>query len=173
MGRYYYGDISGKCWFGVQESDDASHFGVTPTRERVFLVCLCYVDDCKIGEKIYCTNCYDSYEDHINAIKEEEIENDSDITWMESNYCYQFDETDLPNVEKVVTTLENEVGLHTLKQYNFKIIKDEGEGITYDIDVTYQLGNNSIYEKLARLCLGKQIMYCISENGHCCFTVEL
>lgn len=28
MGRYYEGDISGKFWFGVQDSQDASFFGV-------------------------------------------------------------------------------------------------------------------------------------------------
>ena len=27
MGRYYAGDISGKFWFGIQDSDDASFFG--------------------------------------------------------------------------------------------------------------------------------------------------
>ena len=27
MGRYYSGDIEGKFWFAVQESDDASYFG--------------------------------------------------------------------------------------------------------------------------------------------------
>jgi hypothetical protein len=30
MGRYYTGDIDGKFWFGVQQSDDASFFGVEP-----------------------------------------------------------------------------------------------------------------------------------------------
>jgi hypothetical protein len=28
MGRYYSGDINGKFWFGVQDSTDASNFGV-------------------------------------------------------------------------------------------------------------------------------------------------
>ena len=28
MGRYYNGDIEGKFWFAVQDSDDADHFGV-------------------------------------------------------------------------------------------------------------------------------------------------
>ncbi len=28
MGRYYSGDIEGKFWFGVQDSDDADFFGV-------------------------------------------------------------------------------------------------------------------------------------------------
>lgn len=27
MGRYYSGDINGKFWFGIQDSDDASYFG--------------------------------------------------------------------------------------------------------------------------------------------------
>lgn len=27
MGRYYYGQIEGKCWFGVQSSDWADRFG--------------------------------------------------------------------------------------------------------------------------------------------------
>jgi len=29
MGRYYYGDIDGKFWFGVQSSDAADRFGKT------------------------------------------------------------------------------------------------------------------------------------------------
>ena len=28
MGRYYNGDINGKFWFAVQNSNDANHFGV-------------------------------------------------------------------------------------------------------------------------------------------------
>lgn len=28
MGRYYYGDIEGKFWFGIQSSDAADRFGV-------------------------------------------------------------------------------------------------------------------------------------------------
>ena len=27
MGRYYQGDIEGKFWFGVQDSEDADFFG--------------------------------------------------------------------------------------------------------------------------------------------------
>ena len=27
MGRYYYGDVEGKFWFGVQSSDDGEYFG--------------------------------------------------------------------------------------------------------------------------------------------------
>jgi len=31
MGRYYNGDIEGKFWFAVQDSNDADNFGVTGT----------------------------------------------------------------------------------------------------------------------------------------------
>ena len=32
MGRYYRGDIEGKFWFAVQQSDDADYFGVEGER---------------------------------------------------------------------------------------------------------------------------------------------
>ena len=33
MGRYYSGDIEGKFWFAVQDSDDAEFFGGTNVEE--------------------------------------------------------------------------------------------------------------------------------------------
>jgi hypothetical protein len=33
MGRYYTGDIEGKFWFGVQDSEDANHFGGSEVEE--------------------------------------------------------------------------------------------------------------------------------------------
>lgn len=41
MGRYYSGDIEGKFWFAVQDSDDASFFG----GEESELTCLNYYFD--------------------------------------------------------------------------------------------------------------------------------
>jgi hypothetical protein len=41
MGRWYFGDIAGKCWFGVQDSNDASNFGVEHTEEYSFHGCGC------------------------------------------------------------------------------------------------------------------------------------
>lgn len=35
MGRYYSGDIEGKFWFAVQDSTDASFFGVEPSEPNV------------------------------------------------------------------------------------------------------------------------------------------
>ena len=35
MGRYYSGDIDGKFWFGVQDSNDADFFGVEGTQNTL------------------------------------------------------------------------------------------------------------------------------------------
>lgn len=42
MGRYYNGDIEGKFWFGVQDSDDAEFFGASVTQPHYLD---CYADD--------------------------------------------------------------------------------------------------------------------------------
>ena len=41
MGRYYYGDIEGKFWFGVQSSTAPERFGCEPNTEIINY----YVDD--------------------------------------------------------------------------------------------------------------------------------
>jgi hypothetical protein len=35
MGRYYSGDIEGKFWFAVQDSDDAENFGAVERDDRI------------------------------------------------------------------------------------------------------------------------------------------
>jgi hypothetical protein len=69
MGRYYYGDIEGKFWFGVQSSFDADNLGVKHTEE--------YIDKCK-----FCSECID------------DIENvDGDCPdYNEEEDCYEFDD---------------------------------------------------------------------------------
>ena len=39
MGRYYWGDIEGKFWFAVQNSDCASRFGVSPQEPDTIEYC--------------------------------------------------------------------------------------------------------------------------------------
>ena len=67
MGRFYYGDIKGKFWFGVQESEDASHFGVEAEENYCYLVCGCCYEE---GDS-YCKACYSSKEEHYEATKED------------------------------------------------------------------------------------------------------
>jgi hypothetical protein len=174
MGRWYYGDISGKCWFGVQDSNDASNFGVEPTDEYTFFGCGCTYEpeNPKEEDKMAFCTCYESYEEHMEDIKEdlEDMDPDDRQTWhSESSICYYFKEEDLPKVQEVVKKLDKEVG-HYLKDYVLE--EDQGEGITYDFEFSNKLLGKKKHEKIARLCLGLQIIKSIETKGQCCFNVE-
>jgi hypothetical protein len=233
MGRHYFGQISGKFWFGFQNSDDASCFGVDCKPVRNFYVCCCELlqpparcavttefnhspnsvvalrseESSKIGEdsddltkEIYCTDCYSSYEEHCQAMIDEDIElydeDDVDSTWYtsDSEVTYHFDASHIDIVEKNIKIMEDLIGDYVndnpstmstdysqetsaCKQAyvsfhsNYKIIDDADE-ITYDYTTPSNISAFDI-ELIARLCLGKQILYCLRKNGECFFTAEL
>jgi hypothetical protein len=52
MGRYYSGDIEGKFWFGIQDSDDASFFGVEPCEPSHIEYCFAEEDKKGVEEGI-------------------------------------------------------------------------------------------------------------------------
>jgi hypothetical protein len=54
MGRYYYGNISGKFWFGIQSSLDPQNLGCTYTNLYEYQICGCICDDKNIS---YCMSC--------------------------------------------------------------------------------------------------------------------
>ncbi len=172
MGRWYYGDIHGKCWFGVQDSNDASNFGVEPTEEYRFIGCGCLYEPnnpYKTDNNAYCTDCFPSYEDHFEDIKAY-VSSDSKKTWN-SGSCiyYYFTEGDLDKVQEVVKELDAEVG-HYLK--NFTLDTDNADGITYNCDFSDKRIGKKKQKKMARLCLGLQIIKSIETNGSCSFNVE-
>ena len=201
MGRYYFGQISGKFWFGFQNSDDATCFGVDSKPVRNFYVCCCEIDnENDLAGEIYCTDCYSSYEEHCQAMIDEDIElydeNDVDGTWYtsDSEITYYFDASHIDIVEKNIKIMEGifegyvndnpstmstdysqetsackqaYVSFHS----NYNII-DDGDEITYDYTTPSNMIATDI-ELIARLCLGKQILYCLRKNGECFFTAEL
>jgi hypothetical protein len=173
MGRWYYGDIHGKCWFGVQDSDDASNFGVEPTEEFSFHGCGCSFEPAHDEEEdklAFCSDCYESYEEHIKVVQEELEDPEFDSTWSpDGSISYDFCEGDLTKVKEVVKQLDKEVG-HYLK--DFKLEEDQGEGITYDFEFSNKRLGPKKHEKIARLCLGLQIINSIETKGQCCFSVE-
>jgi len=162
MGRYYRGDISGKFWFAVQCSLDASHFGEEYTEVYEFYGCGCVIEHInKVpNEKSYCEDCYSSFEEHYN-----DSPLDAAGTWFIANYV-NYDFTDIDEVRKRVEFLEKRFGSR-IKKYT---ITDEDE-ITYDVE-TYHLSRRSA-EYVARLCLGRQILYCLETKGRCTFVAEM
>jgi len=168
MGRYYTGQISGKFWFAIQDSDDPSHFGVEPDNIYYFHSCSCYISHEELKPNIYCKSCFSSYEEHIEAMKEDEIEGTE--TWFKSmgDVNYNFHESDLEKVNRKIIQLEKFVGMH---MDSFKI-HDESDEIQYSYDLPKD-APEEILSLIARLCIGKQIAYCLKKHGVCSFTAEL
>jgi hypothetical protein len=91
MGRYYSGDIGGKFWFAIQDSCDAEYFGNEPEEINVFYDCSCHVhNDDLDNEKLFCENCFQSYEEHMNVSEDTK-------TWhvSESETKFRFEEEDI------------------------------------------------------------------------------
>ena len=133
-------------------------------------------DSDDLATDIYCTDCYSSYEEHKQAMIDEDVElydeDDSDGTWYisDSEITYHFDASHIDMVEKKIKICEDLIGDY-VNDSSYKII-DDGDEITYDYTTPSNMIATDI-ELIARLCLGKQILYCLRKNGECFFTAEL
>jgi hypothetical protein len=169
MGRYYYGDIQGKFWFGVQNSDDASYFGVEPEYLYEFLDCGCHIEIYKekhddLTNDLYCTECFASLEEHREAVEEEK-------TWFLRELSFSFSKFDLPIIERNVSLLSTQVGSF-LRTYEI----NDGDEMSYEY--TMEEGeiskiSDKQMEELARLCLGKLILHCVETKDECNFFAEI
>jgi len=170
MGRFYTGQIVGKFWFAIQDSFDASHFGREPDQMFNFYGCSCYVspDVGEPDETTYCEDCFDSFEQHIEEMKGNG--DDDTKTWYvsESEIKYNFEESDLDTVKERVCDLEEMVG-HYMDSYT---IEENDTEIEYSYEVPKDTPDG-LLPLIAKLCLGKQIEYCLEKNGSCSFQAEL
>lgn len=85
MGRYYNGDITGKFWFGCQSSNPMEQFGAVELGSRVEYLgcgCLCEFDADEPDEKAYCSDCWESYEQHLDEAKEVNGDDEITDTWF-------------------------------------------------------------------------------------------
>jgi len=197
MGRFYHGDICGKFWFGIQSSDDASNLGGKIQLVYRFHVCGCEYeceqeDPTEHNNKVFCMNCYKSYEEHLQALYDDNINNqeeeepdkkEEETLWYlnESEIFYSFQsEKDLPWVEKCMNHLQEKVGEYI---QTFCFLDDtENEHFEYDVELSplfqQEFNNGKIQQKqqtleeIARLCLAKQIFHCLQQKGECAFYAE-
>jgi hypothetical protein len=192
MGRYYTGDITGKFWFAIQNSDDADHFGCKGIVNNYrFYGCDCTISTFVINiceqtnQLLFCNVCYSSPKEHKNDVKdlinEDLITDDKNETKLyyecAEQLIYEFNNTHIDTVKFVLNDLEN-----TYSKYikSFEIIDDPSieNGIDYDIELNEdkykdETDDVTILEYIARLCLGRQILYCLEKNGKCNFTAEI
>ena len=184
MGRYYSGHISGKFWFGIQSSYEASYFGIEHNDIKRYYgcECTCEVDDDKLkSSMLYCNDCYSSYEEQIQDMIDQEIEpyDEAKIiegetkTWYVSDteMYYNFEKQHIDIVEENIKEIEQIVGKY---MSSYKIIDNQvdNDEITYEYDVPENVTKGELL-LIARLCLGKQILYSLHKHGYCEIYAEI
>ena len=177
MGRYYHGDIEGKFWNCVQESNDIENLiNIESNKYYTWKVCGCIAE---IKSDNYCYNCYENYEDHIKDVIYEEDYEDGNIYCEDESLEYfinkeeHYEElkinmnlisekipkeiiTDFNNIEKNYKILNTSSGV-------FNNIIENIYNYYYDSE---KISNEQI-ELIARYNLGFQIEYCLSINDFC------
>jgi len=180
MGRFYSGDIEGKFWFGIQSSNDIENLiHIVPQQSYIWKDCGCMVED--INNHVYCSDCYNSKEEHeTGAIEDEDFdENNNELYIEEQSISYTIDKEE--HYGELIKTLDNlKLKLHKDILNSFDKIEQNDkilnafEGIfdnsvsclnKIQIETNDNLRNHS--EILARYTLGYQIKYCLEQNDTC------
>ena len=145
MGRYYTGTISGKFWFSIQSSDDASNFKPSYYEPGPCSYCASK-NECTCEEDCDCENeCY--------------------------NISYEFDQDDLEFVVNKLKDIENELGQEIMQNLQIDISKKIC--FEYELDWNFvDLQTREKQELIARWSLGKQIQSALETIGECIFDCE-
>lgn len=179
MGCYYFGDIEGKFWFAVQNSDDANFFGVE-------------------YKKIYNRKCGCTYSEedeccceieHLH-VTEEDVKEDASKNVCQPDCDKKFEENgiDLESYSSIEYTFTEE-NLESVKEGLEKCFT-EIEPISANIreilnckdienfinDICKNLSDKQYSDYctwLARLELGLKIFKCLETNGTCNFECEI
>ena len=174
MGREYFGCIVGKYWVAVQSSYCMENYGGKSLgSEATYQCCGCTLenengdaymfeqkDDSCFGlpDKIYCKDCYDSYEEHLTECQEENC-NDEDITYYVDQTCNwsmnqdDFEEFAEPFIKK-----------HRCLWERFVVEFEVNEDFEYDVTFKGEIDKEYIYI-IADLCMLKQIKLYFKETG--------
>ena len=160
MGRYYEGDISGKFWFGIQNSNDISNLCDAEYEHGYCWSCGCDANLDDIANYKYCINCYQSLEEHQQDLADyEEI-------YSEIEYIHYY-------LEKSIDQKEIEISLNVIEAVLdtklFEIIfgKDTDQSLYYLLNISDENWKKIDKELLARYCLGKQILKCFEYKESC------
>jgi hypothetical protein len=176
MGRFYNGTISGKFWFGLQNSNDACNFKPDnfemPSEYFEYFSCGCIVINL---ENLYCNNCYKNYEEHFESIDEYDKDciDDGLLAYESGHVEYNFVKSELNYIQDKLKSLEIIIGEDNIKQFNYKIDSKE-KYFEYNINDNALDGfDNYKTELAARYCFGKQIEKALIDIGECYINCEL
>ncbi len=183
MGRFYSGDIEGKFWFAVQDSNDIENLvNITPNIEYAWKACNCFAE---IDDDDYCSCCYDTKEDHINdAIEQGEYE-EKCLYYEDGSIGYSLDkETHYEELLDNMNKLKTQIGEEIIKEFDkIEQTDDIMNAFTGVFNKVLPFINNMKEEEkekrqklavlVARYTLGYQIEYCLRTNDSCNVNCEI
>lgn len=183
MGRFYNGDITGKFWFGIQESNDISNLiDINYIPELFWKICNCGANPLTTN---YCNICFSSNKEHMNKIIEENEYDDRLMYYEQSVVTYEID--------KELYYNELNTNMNKLKLKIPAIIIDSFDNIQHNDDIlnaftgvfdhiieilnniknTEQTEDINILSGLvARYIIGFQIQYYLKNHDHCTIYCE-
>ena len=180
MGRFYSGDIEGKFWFGVQDSDDVENLvTITPNTDYSWKACNC----CAEVDEDYCRQCYETKEEHIEAAIEAEEYEDECLYYEECSHGYCLDKgTHYEELVKNMELLKQELPEEIIKffeniEQNDKIL-DAFTGVFNDTNKhmveTHEddKERTKLFVLIERYTLGYQIEYCLRTTESCNINCE-
>ena len=183
MGRYYYGDIEGKFWVGVQSSGDICELiDIEPNNAYLWKVCLCSADVSSQDDVLsqYCKDCYKSRDEHIQAALDEGEDDDNDTLYFEDNFIgFNIEKSThyqelLDSMEKIKQLIPHDI-IQSFE--NIEQTDDILNAFTGVFDTTHKLINNTDNLRetevlIARYTLAYQIEYCLRNNDSCQVSCE-
>ena len=186
MGRFYDGDIQGKFWFGIQDSNDVENLVIINSHIYFsWKACNCVAE---IDYDNYCRQCYKSIDEHIEGAIEAEEYEDECLYYEECSQGYSLDKG--THYEELVTNMEKlrkEIPEEIIKEFkkieqNDKILDaftgvfDKTHPLINKVNDDFVLGGKTKIENLAELVarytLGYQIEYCLRTTDSCNINCE-
>ena len=187
MGRYYYGNITGKFWFGIQSSAPLKDYGATELGQFYrFKVCSCGVGDGDLfnedeppSKDLYCEECYESFEKHKKECEDEdEFDEDDDVVLWETDNMYEWAITrDAFNEHCVPYINQHKDLVNSIIEIEFE---DGNQECEYDIKFKTDENGDELKIKsehdqiFADYCFMKQVEKYFDENSYdeCSWSAE-
>ena len=171
MGRHYNGHIAGKFWVAIQSSSPMKQFGAREFGQRSeYMVCGCVCED-NMSDKAYCADCWESHEQHLAEVVEQEADDEITETWRVNESCgeWEFEREDFELNGIAFINQHQEL----FDKYINKITFDATTApVMYEYELEWRTGEDGkqltqeIDEMviLADLCMLKQIQKFFDEN---------
>lgn len=153
MGRFWYLRTNnaesnivcdGKFWNGIQSSSDFEHLGFTKSEHQTncWKVCNCFADFS--ADETYCDSCYESYEQHLEAIKDEEGDDEFEGNlWEECETSVNYEATNdsgivYDQIEELIAEYEKDGIAQWFDNFSITHVTTEDNEINIVMDASWE-----------------------------------